>query len=67
MTVEAIELAKKGEKVLYLIFVDGRYVPSGAKPLLFYDLEQKFENHPNVTLETVYFKDGQKDNFTNVQ
>ena len=67
MTVEAIELAEKGEKVLYLIFVDGRYVPSGAKPLLFYDLEQKFENHPNVTLETVYFKDGQKDNFSNVQ
>ena len=55
--VKAIELSDKGEKVLFLLFIDARKVPTKAKPLLAYDLEDKFKNHPLIKVEVVFFED----------
>ena len=46
MVVKAIELADKGENVLFLIFIDAEAVPSKTKPLLYYDLEESSRNTP---------------------
>ena len=62
MVVKAIELAKDGEKVLFLVFVDGYWPGSDKKTLLCLDLEEKFKNHPNIKVQMVPFVDGKTDN-----
>ena len=62
MTAKAIELADAGEKVLFLVFVDGRIHGSDKKTLLCLDLEEKFKNHPNIKVTMVPFVNGNSDN-----
>ena len=62
MIVKAIELADAGEKVLFLVFVDGRIHGSDKKTLLCLDLEEKFKNHPLIKVKMVPFVDGKMDN-----
>ena len=65
-TVKGIELSSKGEKVLFLLFLNRKRVPTKIKPLLAYDLEQKFRKHPNIRVEVVFFKDGSSKNLKSV-
>ena len=69
MTAKAIELAQKGEKVLFLIFY--RWRPEEAddkdeskdKTLLCFDLEQKFKKYSNIKVQMIPFRDGANKNF----
>ena len=54
----AIEFAKQGLKVLYIVSVDAETIPKGKKSLLYLDLEEKFKNYENIILKQVYFQDG---------
>ena len=62
MTAKAIELADAGKKVLFLVFVAGRWDGSDKKTLLCLDLEEKFKNHPLIKVKMVPFVDGKTDN-----
>ena len=62
MTAKAIELADAGEKVLFLVFVDGLILGSDKKTLLCLDLEEKFKNHPLIKVKMVPFVDRKTDN-----
>ena len=66
-TVKSIEISGKGGKVIFLLFLDTRRVPSNTKPLLAYDLEQKFKKHSNIKVEVVFFEDGRSDNLENIE
>ena len=66
-TVKSIEISDKGGKVLFLLFLNARRIPSKTKPLLAYDLEQKFKKHPNIKVEVVFFEDGRSDNLKDIE
>ena len=55
MTWKAIELASRGEKVLFLIFTHAYFVKK--ETLLFLDLQKKFEELENVTIKQISFDD----------
>ena len=62
MVKKARDLNKRGEKVLILIFLDGREIEIGQKTLLILDLEKKLEEEcrENVTIKGVNYMDGEK-------
>ena len=66
-TVKSIEMSDKGGKVLFLLFIRASRVPSKTKPLLAYDLEQKFKKYPNIKVEVVFFEDGRSDNLKDIE
>merc|ERR1712051_55872 len=66
-TIKSIEISDKGGKVLFLLFLKASKVPSKMKPLLAYDLEQKFKKYPNIKVEVVYFEDGRSDNLKDIE
>ena len=53
MTWKAIELASRGEKVLFLIFTNAYFVK--RETLLFLDLQRKLHAHKNVTIKQISF------------
>ena len=63
MTNKAIELAKMGQEVMFLLFVDANNVTTNIKSLLMLDLEEKFKKYPKVHVKMVPFVDGRRNNF----
>ena len=62
MITEAIQIAERGEKVLFLLFNRSKGLTTSKKSLLAMDLELKFQAYEDfIKVETVLFKDG-KDN-----
>ena len=60
MVAEAIQIAEKGGKVLFLIFASGSAMLTSKKSLLAMDLDLKFQDYrENIKVETVAFKDGE--------
>merc|ERR1711971_211888 len=66
-TVKSIEISDIGVKVLFLLFIRASRVPSKTKPLLAYDLEQKFKKYPNIKVEVVFFEDGRSNNLKDIE
>ena len=65
MTAKAIELADSGEKVLYLLFNDAE-ATSNPSTLLFYDLQQKFQDHDRITVKSILFHDKTNNNLLDI-
>jgi hypothetical protein len=63
----SIEISDKGGKVVFLLFLDAEEMTSKIKPLLAYDLEQKFKKHPNIKVEVAFFEDGRSDNLKDIE
>ena len=64
MMTKAMELNELGEKVLILVFLNGKEIGEGQKSLLILDLEKKLKEHQNVTVKGVrYIKWEEDDTF----
>ena len=55
MMTKAIKLNESGEKVLVLVFLNGKEIEQGQKSLLILDLEEKLKEFPNVTVKGVRY------------
>ena len=55
MITKAKELNELGEKVLILVFLNGKEIGEGQKSLLILDLEEKLKEYQNVTVKGVRF------------
>ena len=60
MLTRAIELNNLGEKVLFLVFVDGSKIKKNQKTLLMLDLEEKFKDCDNVDVKGIRYLDGKE-------
>ena len=58
MITKAKELNALGEKVLMLVFLNGKEIEEGQKSLLILDLEEKLKDYQNVTVKGVRYMDG---------
>ena len=55
MITKAKELNASGEKVLILVFLNGKELEEGQKSLLILDLEEKLKEYENVTVKGVRY------------
>ena len=55
MITKAKELNKLGEKVLILIFLNGKEIEEGQKSLLILDLEKKLKDYQNIAVKGVRY------------
>ena len=55
MITKAKELNAYGEKVLILVFLNGKEIEEGQKSLLILDLEEKLKDYQNVTVKGVRY------------
>ena len=55
MITKAKELNAIGEKVLILIFLNGKEIEEGQKSLLVLDLEEKLIEYQNVTVKSIRY------------
>ena len=55
MITKAKELNELGEKVLVLVFLNGKEIEEGQKSLLILDLEEKLKEYQNVTVKGVRY------------
>ena len=55
MITKAKELDILGEKVLILVFLNGKEIEEGQKSLLILDLEEKLKEYQNVTVKGVRY------------
>ena len=55
MITKAKELDALGEKVLILVFLNGKELEEGQKSLLILDLEEKLKEYQNVTIKGVRY------------
>ena len=55
MITKAKELNALGEKVLMLVFLNGKEIEEGQKSLLILDLEEKLKEYQNVTVKGVRY------------
>ena len=55
MITKAKELNALGEKVLILVFLNGKEIEEGQKSLLILDLEEKLKEYQNVTVKGVRY------------
>ena len=55
MITKAKELNALGEKVLMLVFLNGKEIEEGQKSLLILDLEEKLKDYQNVTVKGVRY------------
>ena len=55
MITKAKELNELGEKVLMLVFLNGKEIEEGQKSLLILDLEEKLKDYQNVTVKGVRY------------
>lgn len=59
---QALEMSEKeGKKVLFLLM--NRQVASTSNTLLFWALQEKFKDHPNVTVKSLVVTNGQRHDF----
>ena len=64
MITKAKELNALGEKVLILIFLNGKEIEEGQKSLLILDLEEKLKEYQNVTIKGVRYIELSEDNYS---
>ena len=64
MITKAKELNALGEKVLILVFLNGKEIEEGQKSLLILDLEEKLKECQNVTVKGVRYMKWSEDNLT---
>ena len=55
MITKAKELNELGEKILILVFLNGKEIEEGQKSLLILDLEEKLKEYQNVTVKGVRY------------
>ena len=55
MITKAKELSALGEKVLILVFLNGKEIEEGQKSLLILDLEEKLKEYQNVTVKGIRY------------
>ena len=55
MITKAKELDALGEKVLILVFLNGKEIKEGQKSLLILDLEEKLKEYQNITVKGVRY------------
>ena len=55
MITKAKELNELGEKILMLVFLNGKEIEEGQKSLLILDLEEKLKEYQNVTVKGVRY------------
>ena len=55
MITKAKKLNELGEKVLILVFLNGKEIKKGQKSLLILDLEEKLKDYQNVTVKGVRY------------
>jgi hypothetical protein len=63
MITKAKELDEVGEKVLILVFLNGKEIEEGQKSLLILDLEEKLKEYQNVTVKGVRYMELSKDDY----
>ena len=63
MITKAKELNALGEKVLMLVFLNGKEIEEGQKSLLILDLEEKLKEYQNVTVKGVRYMELSKDDY----
>ena len=63
MMTKAMELNELGEKVLMLIFLNGKEIEEGQKSLLILDLEEKLKEYRNVTVKGVRYMELSGDDY----
>ena len=56
MITKAKELDEKGERVLILVFLNGKEIEEGQKSLLVVDLEEKLKEYQNVIVKGVRYR-----------
>ena len=61
MMTKAMELNESGEKVLMLVFLNGKEIEEGQKSLLILDLEEKLKEYQNITVKGVRYIEWIKD------
>ena len=61
MMTKAMELNELGEKVLILVFLNGKELEEGQKSLLILDLEEKLKDFQNVTVKGVRYIEWSED------
>jgi hypothetical protein len=61
MITKAKKLNASGEKVLILIFLNGKEIGEGQKSLLILDLEEKLKEYQNITVKGVRYIEWIKD------
>ena len=61
---KAMELNELGEKVLMLVFLNGKEIEEGQKSLLILDLEEKLKEYQNVTVKGVRYIELSEDNYS---
>ena len=61
MITKAKELNALGEKVLILVFLNGKELEEGQKSLLILDLEEKLKEYQNVTVKGVRYIEWSED------
>ena len=59
LTAEAIKKDEIGEKAMVIIFSDGESNTTSKSSMLQLDLQEKLGGHPNITVKTVFFIDGE--------
>ena len=63
MMTKAMELNELEEKVLILVFLNGKEIEEGQKILLILDLEEKLKEHRNVTVKGVRYMELSGDDY----
>ena len=63
MITKAKELNELGEKVLVLVFLNGKEIEEGQKSLLILDLEEKLKEYQNVTVKGVRYMEFSGDDY----
>ena len=61
MMTKAMELNELGQKVLILVFLNGKEIEEGQKSLLILDLEEKLKEYQNVTVKGVRYTEKNTD------
>ena len=63
MITKAKKLNELGEKVLVLVFLNGKELEEGQKSLLILDLEEKLKEYQNVTVKGVRYMEWIRDEY----
>ena len=64
MITKAKELNASREKVLILVFLNGKEIEEGQKSLLILDLDEKLKEYQNVTVKGVRYIELSEDNYS---
>ena len=64
MMTKAMKLNELHEKVLMLVFLNGKEIEEGQKSLLILDLDEKLKEYQNVTVKGVRYIELSEDNYS---